>query len=108
MPLVYDRLMDKVIFASTFEWFAAELHSSQSLLSIIKEPQFNYLEAQKFLQKASTLSAVLLVDLAKAFEVVPRQIMVQAMARQGCLVYLIVLSSNVCRWPRWFQSIGMC
>ena len=68
MPLVYDRLMDKVVFASAFPWFASKLHPAQSLISQIKEPQYNYLEAQTFLQQASGLSAALLVDLAKAFE----------------------------------------
>jgi hypothetical protein len=56
------------MLASTFEWFATSLHPSQSLLSIIKEPQYNYLEVQKFIQRAKSLSAALLVDLAKAFE----------------------------------------
>ena len=68
MPLVYDRLMDKVMLASTFEWFATSLHPSQSLLSIIKEPEYNYLEVQKFIQRAKSLSAALLVDLTKAIQ----------------------------------------
>ena len=68
MPQVYDRIIDKVMFAFLFTWFSSVLHPSQSLLSIIKEPQFNFFEAQKFLNSAEEFAATLLIDLSKAFE----------------------------------------
>ena len=68
MPRVFDRLLDKVVFAKTYQWFEKALHPAQSLISVIKDPQFNYLEAQRYLLRPGPLKSCLLVDLAKAFE----------------------------------------
>jgi hypothetical protein len=56
------------VFAHAFDWFAAVLHCSQSLISQTKDPQFNYVLAQTFLAERGPLKTTLLVDLAKAFE----------------------------------------
>ncbi len=67
MPLVYDRILDKVVFAHSYHWFASVLHPAQSLTSIIKEAQFNFCEAQALLLKqAQHTSSILLIDLSKA------------------------------------------
>ena len=44
------------------------LHPAQALLNIFREPQYNYLEVQDFLNCSHEERAVLLSDLAKAFE----------------------------------------
>ena len=38
MPRVFDRILDKVVFAHAFDWFASVLHGAQSLISQIKDP----------------------------------------------------------------------
>jgi len=69
MPLVYDRIMDKVVFKAAFSWFSQVLHPSQSLVDVIKEAQYNFCEAQRLLRAhVNRLAATLLIDLSKAFE----------------------------------------
>ena len=68
MPRVFDRLIDKVVFAHSFDWFASVLRGAQSLVGLVKDPQFNYLLAQTFLSERGPLKSALLIDLAKAFE----------------------------------------
>ena len=68
MPRVFDRILDKVVFAQAYDWFASVLHEAQSLISQIKDPQLNYILAQAYLGASGPLKAALLIDLAKAFE----------------------------------------
>jgi hypothetical protein len=93
-PRVFDRLIDKVVFAHAFDWFATVLHCSQSLISQTKDPQFNYLLAQTFLAEKGPLKTTLLVDLAKAFERVDTRWLLFLLRHYGAPQWL----QAYCRW----------
>ncbi len=60
------------------------LHPAQALLNLFREPQFNYLEVQNFLDNTLHAHCVLLSDLAKAFgRVNPHWIIRVLVARQA-------------------------
>ena len=88
MPRVFDRLIDKVVFAHSYDWFASVLHGAQSLVGLIKDPQFNYLLVQTYLSEKGPLKSALLIDLAKAFERVNTQWLMHLLQRYGAPVWL--------------------
>ena len=68
LPNTCDRILDRSIYSPFSHCLLGALHPAQALLNLFREPQFNYLDIQHFLDNAMHLHSVLLSDLAKAFE----------------------------------------
>ena len=84
LPNSSDRLIDRAAYVAFTLSLLGSLHPAQALLNLFREPQANYLEVQNFLDDQSEHYAVLLSDLAKAFERVnPHWIMHVLFARQA-------------------------
>ena len=84
LPNFSDRLIDRAAYAAFTPSLLGYLHPAQALLNLFREPQANYLEVQNFLDNTSERYAVLLSDLAKAFERVnPHWIMHVLFARKA-------------------------
>ena len=82
LPNTCDRILDPSIYSPFGHCLLGALHPAQALLNLFREPQFNYLDIQHFLDNATHLHSVLLSDLAKAFERVnPHWIMHVLVAR---------------------------
>ena len=82
LPNTCDRILDRSIYSPFSHCLLGALHPAQALLNLFREPQFNYLDIQHFLDNATHLHSVLLSDLAKAFERVnPHWIMHVLVAR---------------------------
>ena len=82
LPNTCDRILDRSIYSPFSHCLLGTLHPAQALLNLFREPQFNYLDIQHFLDNAMHLHSVLLSDLAKAFERVnPHWIMHVLVAR---------------------------
>ena len=82
LPNTCDRILDRSIYSPFSHCLLGALHPAQALLNLFREPQFNYLDIQHFLDNAMHLHSVLLSDLAKAFERVnPHWIMHVLVAR---------------------------
>ena len=69
------------------------LHPAQALLNIFREPQYNYLEVQDFLNCSHEERAVLLSDLAKAFERVNPHWIIHVLMCRGVSYWVL----NYCR-----------
>ena len=67
LPNTSDRILDRTTYCPFCSALMGTLHPAQALLNLFREPQFNYLEVQRFLDDTSSLH-ILLSDLAKAFE----------------------------------------
>ena len=79
---VFDRILDRSAYSPFSRCLFGALHPAQALLNLFREPQFNYLDVQHFLDNAMHSHSVLLSDLAKAFERVnPHWIMHVLVAR---------------------------
>ena len=84
LPNSSDRLIDRAAYGAFTLSLLGYLHPAQALLNLFREPQANYLEVQNFLDNTSDRYAVLLSDLAKAFERVnPHWIMHVLFARKA-------------------------
>ena len=94
MPLVFDRLIDKTVFAVITPWFKAMLHHSQSLISELKDAQFNYLCAQQHLKHGNARPLALLIDLAKAFERVDLSWLCHLLAHYNAPLWF----QKYCKW----------
>ena len=82
LPNTCDRILDRSVYSPFSRCLLGALHPAQALLNLFREPQFNYLDVQHFLDNAMHLHSVLLSDLAKAFERVnPHWIMHVLVAR---------------------------
>ena len=68
LPNTSDRILDRSAYSPFCSALMGALRPAQALLNAFREPQFNYLEVQRFLDDTSNLHSVLLSDLAKAFE----------------------------------------
>ena len=69
------------------------LHPAQALLNIFREPQYNYLQVQDFLNCSHEERAVLLSDLAKAFERVNPHWIIHVLMCRGVSYWVL----NYCR-----------
>ena len=69
------------------------LHPAQALLNMFREPQYNYLEVQDFLNFSQEERAVLLSDLAKAFERVNPHWIIHVLICRGVSYWVL----NYCR-----------
>ena len=82
LPNTCDRILDRSVYSPFSHCLLGALHPAQALLNLFREPQFNYLDIQHFLDNAMHSHSVLLSDLAKAFERVnPHWIMHVLVAR---------------------------
>ena len=69
------------------------LHPAQALLNMFREPQYNYLEVQDFLNCSHEERSVLLSDLAKAFERVNPHWIIHVLMCRGVSYWVL----NYCR-----------
>jgi len=67
MPNTLDRLVDGTIAAVVMRAVACNMHPSQTVMSMFKEPQRAVTAIQAYLD-GTTASCALLADLSKAFE----------------------------------------
>ena len=93
LPNTSDRIIDRAAYSKFCETLLNALHPAQALLNAFREPQFNYLEVQDFLNTSHDQKAVLLSDLAKAFERVNPHWIIHVLIRRGVAYWVL----NYCR-----------
>ena len=93
LPNTCDRIIDRAAYSKFCATLLHALHPAQALLNTFREPQFNYLEVQDFLNGSHEPRAVLLSDLAKAFERVNPHWIIHVLFRRGVAYWVL----NYCR-----------
>ena len=88
LPRAFDRLLDKVVFAHTFDWFFSLLRGTQSLISQIKDTPAKLHSCAIYLAGKEPLKSALLIDLVAAFERVNLSWLQHILARYGALLWL--------------------
>ena len=93
LPNTCDRIIDRAAYSNFCQTLMNSLHPAQALLNIFREPQYNYLEVQDFLNCSHEARAVLLSDLAKAFERVNPHWIIHVLMCRGVSYWVL----NYCR-----------
>ena len=93
LPNTCDRIIDRAAYSNFCQTLMNSLHPAQALLNIFREPQYNYLEVQDFLNCSHEERVVLLSDLAKAFERVNPHWIIHVLMCRGVSYWVL----NYCR-----------
>ena len=93
LPNTSDRIIDRAAYSLFCQTLMNSLHPAQALLNLFREPQYNYLEVQDFLNSSHEERAVLLSDLAKAFERVNPHWIIHVLICRGVSYWVL----NYCR-----------
>ena len=93
LPNTCDRIIDRAAYSLFCQTLMNSLHPAQALLNLFREPQYNYLEVQDFLNCSHEERAVLLSDLAKAFERVNPHWIIHVLMCRGVSYWVL----NYCR-----------
>ena len=93
LPNTCDRIIDRAAYSLFCQTLMNSLHPAQALLNMFREPQYNYLEVQDFLNFSQEERAVLLSDLAKAFERVNPHWIIHVLICRGVSYWVL----NYCR-----------
>ena len=95
LPNTCDRILDRSAYSSFCHCLIGSLHPAQALLNLFREPQFNYLDVQHFLDNATHSHSVLLSDLAKAFERVNPHWIMQVLVARGTQYWVLAYCRHI-------------
>ena len=95
LPNTCDRILDRANYSVFAQCLLGALHPAQALLNMFREPQFNYLDVQNFLDNASHSHSVLLSDLAKAFERVNPHWIIHVLISRGTAYWIVAYCRHI-------------